>query len=102
MRIEGDASQVEKKRKELREADAVVAARKAIKSYSLATLGEGKKKGGGQQFQKARSEALERIRSVAQLSPQQRNDWEGFKADWDKAMAEIHGEGWAELFAQIL
>ena len=95
-------AQLKKARREIREASAVVTASQAIKSYSLSALGQGKKKGGGMQFQKTRSEALERVRSVAQLSPQQRNDWENFKAEWDKAMAEIHGEGWAELFAQIL
>ena len=45
---------------------------------------------------------MERVRSAAELSPEQRNDWDIFKAERDKAMAEIHGEGWAELFAQMV
>ena len=27
---------------------------------------------------------------------------ENFKAEWDKKMAEMHGENWTELFAQML
>ena len=95
-------AQLKKARREIREADAAVTAREAIKSYSLAALGQGKTKGGGAQFQKVRFEVLERVRSVAQLSPQQRNDSEGFKADWDKAMAAEHGEEWPGLFAQVI
>ena len=45
---------------------------------------------------------LERVRAVAHLTHEQRNDWEYFKAGWDKAMAEAHGEDWAKLFADII
>ena len=43
---------------------------------------------------------LERVRKAAELSPEQIGQWEYFKSNWDNAMAEAHGEGWAELFAQ--
>ena len=89
-------------RKYLREVKCVVAAKESEKSYPLAALGEGKKKGGGPQFQKTRYEVLERVRAVAHLTHEQRNDWEYFKAAWDKAMAEAHGEDWAKLFAEII
>ena len=45
---------------------------------------------------------LERLRRVAELSPAQTTQWEIFKQTWDQEMARIHGEGWAELFAQMM
>ena len=45
---------------------------------------------------------LERVRLIAELSPEQRNDWEYFRVNWDKQMAEYHGEDWAELFAEMI
>ena len=71
---EGRTDPVEKKRKDLRRNQAVVTAKELVKSYSLLALGEGKKKGGGVACQKTRFKALERVRAVAQLSPEQRND----------------------------
>ena len=91
-----------KSRQSMREAQAVVAAKEHIKSYSLAALGEGKKNGGGPQFQKARHAVLERVHAIAPLSPAQRNDWDYFKAAWDQGMAEAHGENWAGLFAEMI
>ena len=91
-----------KVRKDLMEIDAVVTAREAVKAYSLPALGENKKKGGGVAFQKVRFEVLDRVRAIAQLSPQQTNDWEFFKTSWDKVMAETHGENWARLFAEMI
>ena len=43
---------------------------------------------------------LERLRRAAELSAAQTSLWDCFKNSWDKEMAEIHGENWAELFAQ--
>ena len=86
----------------MKEMDAVVAARFAVKSYTLASLGEGKKNGGPAECEKHRAEALERVRRVAFLSPEQTNDWKSFARDWDHKMAEVHGPLWAELFAEIL
>ena len=73
-----------------------------MKSFSPAMLGQGQKKGGGAQYQKARQEALNRVRSCARLSPEQQNDWKFFTATWDSKMAEAQGEAWGGLFAEIL
>ena len=43
---------------------------------------------------------LERLRRAAELSAAQTSLWDCFKNNWDKEMAEIHGENWAELFAR--
>ena len=47
-------------------------------------------------------EVLQRLRRVAELSPEQTSQWEYFNASWDREMAEAHGEDWAELFAQMV
>ena len=65
-------------------------------------FGEGKKKGGAQQHQKTRLEALERVRAVGNLSPEQRNDWDYFRVAWDTKMADMHDGDWANIFAEIL
>ena len=91
-----------KTRKDTRAAEEIHEARCAMKSYDPAMLGQGKKKGGGAQCQKARLEALNRVRSCAVLSPEQQNDWQFFATAWDNAMVEAHGELWANLFAEIL
>ena len=80
----------------------MVTAKEAVKSYSIVELGQGKKKGGGAHFQKARFEVLERVRSVAVLSPEKRNDLDYFKQNWDRVMAEFHGENWGGLFAEVI
>ena len=74
----------------------------ATKAYSLEMLGKGRKHGGLQAHQKARFEVLERVRQAAHLSPQQTGQWEYFRNTWDQAMAEAHGEEWAELFAEMI
>ncbi len=45
---------------------------------------------------------LERVRAVAHLTHEQRNDWEYFKVAWHKAVAEAHGEDWAKLVADMI
>ncbi len=45
---------------------------------------------------------MERLRNVADITPEQTGEWEYFKQTWDDTMARIHGESWAELFAQII
>ena len=89
-------------RKANREAEETAAVVTAVKSYSLAMLGQGKKNGGGVQYQKARREIMNRMRVIATLSADQKNDWQNFCVSWDQKMAEAHGEDWAELFAQIV
>ena len=97
-------AQAELKRihKQRRDAEAVVTATEAMKTFSLDSMGGGKKNAGGKEGQKTRFEVLERVRAVAALSPEQRNDWEYFKTTWDKKMAECHGADWPKLFAEIL
>jgi hypothetical protein len=93
---------LQRARKEQRDAEAVVTAMEEVKVYSLEMLGKGKKRGGTQQNQKARLEVLERLRRAAELSPEQTSQWEYFKTNWDREMAEAHGEDWAELFAEMV
>ena len=45
---------------------------------------------------------MERLRRVSELTPQQTADWETFKEHWDAVMAKATGEGWGEMFAQIM
>ena len=82
--------------------EAVVTVMEEVKVYSLEVLGKGKKRGGTHQNQKARLEVLQRLRRAAELSPQQTSQWEYFKTNWDREMAEAHGEDWAELFAELV
>ena len=89
-------------KKQTRDAEAVVTATEAMKTFSLDSMGYGKKNAGGKEGQKTRFEVLERVRAVAALSAEQRNDWEYFKTTWDKLMAECHGADWPKLFAEIL
>jgi len=79
-----------------------VAAKEAFKTYTLPELGEGKQNGGGAKFHKARCEAMERIRAVAHLSPEQMNDWKLFKTHWDKTLGSVHNGEWAGVFAEML
>ena len=73
-----------------------------MKTFTPVMLGQGQKKGGSAQYQKARQEALNRVRSCATLSPDQQNDWKFFTTNWDSRMAEEKGEDWGGLFAEIL
>ena len=93
---------LQRARKEQRDAEAVVTVMEEVKVYSLEMLGKGKKRGGAHQNQKARLEVLQRLRRAAELSPQQTSQWEYFKTNWDREMAEAHGEDWAELFAELV
>ena len=98
-----EATQKLKKiRKEQREAEAVVAAMEQMRVYSLDMLGQGNKKGGTQAHQKARMQVLQTLRKAADLSPEQTSIWEYFKTEWDSRMAAIHGEDWAQLFAEMV
>jgi hypothetical protein len=95
-------AKLQKARKEQRAAEAVVTAMEAARGYSLTMLGQGKKKGGLQQHQKARFEVLDRVRQVAELSPEQTGQWNYFKHTWDEEMAEAHGANLGQLFAEIV
>ena len=95
-------AQVKKARQLNREAAAAVAARENVKVYTLEMFGKGKKNAGGQQAHKVQMEAMERVRRVGTLSLQQTADWETFKKEWDKEMAESCPEDWPTMFAEIV
>ena len=80
----------------------MVMAREAEKTYSVYTLGYGRKSGGSEKHKKARAEVLERLRSIAALSIEQNNDWEYFVTSWDREMAHGQGENWGSVFAEII
>ena len=80
----------------------MVAAMEQMRVYSLDMLGQGKKKGGTQAHQKARMQVLQALRKASELSPEQTSIWEYFKTEWDSRMAAIHGEDWAQLFAEMV
>ena len=72
----------------------------SIKRFSLKSLGNEQKKGGGAKCRKQRFSVLDRFaRLGAQLSPAQKNDWDWFKEAWDEKMATSHAEAWGGLFA---
>ncbi|CAK0863844.1 unnamed protein product [Prorocentrum cordatum] len=89
-------------RKEQREAEAVVTAMEQMRVYSLEQLGQGNKKGGNKEHQKARFQVSQALRKAAELSPEQTSQWEFFKTEWDSRMAATHGEDWAQLFAEMV
>ena len=45
---------------------------------------------------------MERIRAAAELSLEQANDWEFFRAAWDREMADAQQEKWGELLAELM
>ena len=96
--------QMKKARKEQREALEVAKSIEAVKTYTLKDLGQGRTRppAGGEQFRKARSEVLQRVRRVSDLSPMQTGDWDYFRTEWDRVMADRHGENWATIFAEII
>mgnify|MGYP003309020165 CR=1 FL=1 len=95
-------AEVKKATKNVKDMNAMVMAREAEKTYSIYTLGYGKKNGGGKDCQKARADVLERLRSIAPLSIAQNNDWEYFVTSWDREMAQAVGENWGSVFAEII
>ena len=95
-------AKLKKTRKESRAAEAAAKAKEAVKSFSVDGLGQGKKKGGGEKSQKARLEAMDRVRDIAALSRDQKADWKSFSAAWDEKNLGAHGPNWAQLFAEIL
>ena len=74
----------------------------SAQAFTLTQLGQGRKNGGIQAHQKHRAEVLERVREVAELSPEQTCHWICFKRAWDETMAETHGVNWGGFFAQIV
>ena len=98
---EADAK-LKKARKERKRNEQVLVVMVSAKSFSLPMLGQGRKNGVAQQHQKNRHDVLERVREVAELSPEQTCQWTYFKLTWDQQMAEIHWGAWGGLSAEII
>ena len=73
-------AEIKRAKKQAQQIDAMAMARDAEKAYSAWELGKGKPNGGGDECKKARAEVLQRLRSIAKLSPHQVNDWAFFRA----------------------
>jgi hypothetical protein len=93
--------QLQRIKAQLRDAQDLIAAKDALKSYTPDMLGEGRPRGGGAAYRIRRHEVLDRLLTHANLTPQQRNDWAWFKDEWDKKMSEIYNQTWGSEFAQI-
>lgn len=93
--------QLQRVKAQLRDAQDLLAAKEALKSYTPDMLGDGRPRGGGAAYRSRRHEVLDRLLSHANLTPQQRNDWCWFKDEWDKKMSELHNQTWGMEFAQI-
>ena len=60
----------------------------------------GPPQGGKAIGRKNRHEVLDRLSRLGTgLSPEQRNDWPWFKAEWDRAMLTEHKAAWPKVFA---
>ena len=100
LRLEIDASKTElqKKKDQIKELEAVLDMKEAVKTFTPELLGKGKKSAGGVKGLRNRHDLLDRLAALGtQLSPPQRNDWEWFKQSWDAAMLEAHGDEWPSL-----
>ena len=64
--------------------------------------GGGKKGGGGAEYVKRRMHVLNRMRNLAPLSKEQKNDWDLLIQEWDKLHAEALGEDWPSMFAEYV
>jgi len=74
-------------------------AKRAVKTFSLFELGDGRPKEGGIDGKKNRAQVLDRLSRLGQgISAAQRNDFMWFKDTWDKKMLEEHGAGWPAIF----
>ena len=45
---------------------------------------------------------LERLRRAAVFTPDQMTQWEDFKINWDREMADAHGDNGAVVFAEFV
>ena len=87
-------------RMQLKDAQDLLAAKEALKSYTPEMLGEGRARGGGAAFRARRLEVMDRLLTHGKLTPQQNNDWNWFKDAWDKHMSETHDQQWGRVFAE--
>ena len=91
-----------KSQAELDKKNAVVTALNQAKAFHPEMLGHGKKYGGTSQHKKQRRDALDRVRRLSTLSPEQEGQYELFAEAWDTEMRGIHSDRWGELFMAIL
>jgi hypothetical protein len=88
-------------RTQLKDAQDLLAAKEALKSFTPEMLGEGRSRGGGLAFKARRMEVMDRLLTHGKLTKQQNNDWNWFKETWDKHMSETHDHNWGREFAEI-
>ena len=86
---------------------AVAAAMKLLNEYGrlpfpFIQLGQGYKTGGFEEHQNKRFDLLDRVRSVAELSPTQANQWVAFRTAWDEKMAADSQENWGSIFGELV
>jgi len=91
-----------KAKKQLKDAQGMTESFEAVKSFTPEMLGFGKRGGGTAQNRKARMEVLQRVATHGVLSAQQKNDWQWFADEWDKAMITTHDATWGDVFAQAM
>jgi hypothetical protein len=94
--------QLKKRKRDLKHQDKVIAAMTASRAYSLASLGDGHKKGGTKDHAKNRSKVLDQVREVGELSAEQTFHWSLFKMALDESMMAFHTGHWAKVFAQVV
>jgi hypothetical protein len=88
-------------RKKLSDAISMQQCADAIKNFSPEVLGNGKSRGGPLECRKSRLEVMERLASRgAEMSAQEKNDWQWFKTEWDTKMASEYDRDWGMQFAQ--
>ena len=98
-----DADRGLKQRKQaLKQKDKVMAALAASRAYTLEMLRAKHRTGGTKQHAKNRSQVLEQVREVGELSAVQTSHWNSFKVAWDGAMAAFQKESWAGVFAEMM
>jgi len=97
---------LEQRRLALHNASTVYESMAAVKSFDAGDLGQGHEKGGTAEHTRNRMNVLERIRlRGAPLPPEQQNDWEWFKRNWDAArlrfMEPSRRASWGSQFKNI-
>ena len=79
-------------KRSIQDMEGLRACKHAIKTFTLAALGEGSSNAGGAASRNRRFEVLDPLaRLHAGLSPRQKNDWLWFKESWDQEMVRQHG-----------
>jgi hypothetical protein len=93
-------AELRKTKRKILELECVRACRHAMKTFSLADLGQDQDNAGGKQGKKNRFDVLDRLAAIkAGLSPAQATDWIWFKREWDKKMVAQHKADWGKTFA---